>query len=129
MQAACGDESGHAAAPATANGAGEGSKPENGANAKRKKISVEEAGLTDKKRKKASGDAPISQFVVQALSKKGGTARLQKLLSMVTKKLAKQDAESVDKDATLAEVCLIPYIQDCESQTGGSHRMQRCTGF
>lgn len=110
MQAGGADADGAAQAPATSDGVGEGRERDNSTKTKRKKSSGEdEPAPIEKKQKKVTGDATadISQLVVHALSKKGGTVRVQKLLAMVTKKLAKQDAEIADKEATLAKVCAV----------------------
>ena len=108
MQAAGGDAGGPAEAPATSDGVGEGGERDNSTKTKRKKNSGEDGPVPMEKRQKtfaADASVDISQFVAHALSRKGGTARLQKLLAMVSKKLAKQDADVVDKDAALAKVC------------------------
>lgn len=90
-------------------GACEGTGPENSTKVKRESTPTEEDATKSKKQKKSKADNSIDmpQIVVHALSKKGGTAKLQKLLSIVTKKLAKHDgAEAADKDAALAKVRL-----------------------
>lgn len=106
VQAADGEVGVQPDAQVTSDGVGEGKEPENSTKSKRNKTSDEEDAPTHKKQKKitAGSSVDVSQIVAQALGKKGGTAKLQKLLSIVTKKLAKHDVESVDKDSTLAKV-------------------------
>ena len=131
MQAGGGDADGAAEAPATSDGVGEGRERDNSTKTKRKKSSGEDEPLPiEKKQKKVTGDATvdISQLVVHALSKKGGTVRLQKLLAMVTKKLAKQDAEITDKEATLAKVCAVRCIQQRASQASKNQGLWTCAG-
>jgi hypothetical protein len=50
-------------------------------------------------------------MVVQALSKKGGTVKLQKLLAMISKKLAKQETEALDRDSILSKVCFLDAVE------------------
>jgi hypothetical protein len=93
------------AQPAANGAAADVQQPDKSMKAKRQNSPErEEATRAQKKQKSAGGSADIPKLVVNSLSKKGGTVKLQKLLAMVTKKLAKYDAAAADKDATLTRV-------------------------
>lgn len=91
---------------------------------KTKRKKKQEAGSSDddpaasKRRKKhenGKGDDPldVSNIVSQVLLKKGGTVKLQKLVSAVTKKLAKRDSGSglPEKEDILSQVLAADSVQ------------------